>query len=92
MLLYLAATGIITAQTSSWTSALLVLGGYCLAIIAPALVLTIGRVTARSLVDRPLRKLDGWLTLNARSTTLWIVGTAGFLLAATAIQSLGWIS
>ncbi|MFN7149870.1 MAG: GAP family protein [Microthrixaceae bacterium] len=92
MLPYLAATGIITTQTSNWTTALLVLGAYCLAMIAPALVLAIGRVTARGVVDQPLRKLDGWLTRNARSTTLWIVGIAGFFLAATAIQSLGWVS
>lgn len=92
MLPFLAATRIITTTTSNWTTALLVLGGYCLVMITPALLFTIGRVTARNLVDQPLRKLDGWLTRNARSTTLWIVGIAGFFLAATAVQSLGWVS
>lgn len=92
MLPYLAATGIITTKTSNWTTALLILGGYCLVMVGPALVLTMGRITARGLADQPLRKLDRWLTRNARSTTLWIVGIAGFLLAATAVQSLGWVS
>lgn len=92
MLPYIAATSIITTQTSNWTTVLVTLASYCLVMITPALALTAGRMTARSLVQEPLRRLDGWLTRNARSTTLWIVGIAGFFLAATAIQSLGWVS
>ncbi len=59
--------------------------------IAPALVLTAARLLARSLVEAPLQRLDNWLTMNARSTTLWIIGIAGFFLAATAAQDLGWL-
>ncbi|WP_405097893.1 GAP family protein [Micromonospora sp. NBC_01412] len=91
MLPYIAATGIITTQTSTWTTALLLLACYCLVMIAPALALTIARLTARNLIEEPLHRLDEWLTRNTRSTTLWIIGIAGFFLAATAIQSLGWI-
>lgn len=91
MLPYIAATGIITTQTSTWAAALLVLAGYCLVMITPALILMAGRLVARSLMEEPLRRLDAWLTRHARDTTLWIIGIAGFFLAATAVQSLGWI-
>lgn len=91
MLPYLAATGIITTQTADQPTALLVLALYCLVMIAPALVLTAGRLFARRLVEAPLRRLDAWLTRSARSTTLWIIGIVGFLLAVNAVKGLGWI-
>lgn len=89
MLPYIAATGIIASETDTWPEAFLLLAGYCLVMIAPALLLTIGRLTARRLVEQPLTRLDNWLTKSARSTTLWIIGIAGFFLAASAAQSLG---
>lgn len=92
MLPYIAATGIITTQTSTWQAALLILAGYCLVMIAPALVLTTARLTAGRLVEEPLRRLDEWLTRSARGTTLWIIGIAGFFLAASSIHALGWMS
>lgn len=92
MLPYVAATRIITARAQSWTSALLLLACYCLVMITPALTLTLGRLVGQGLIEPPLRRLDAWLTRNARGTTLWIIGIAGFFLAATAIQSLGWIA
>lgn len=91
MLPYLAATGIITDQASTWTSALLLLAVYCLVMIAPAIVLTVARSTFSGAVEGPLRRLDAWLGRHARSTTIWIIGLAGFFLAAAAIQGLGWI-
>ncbi len=90
MLPYIVATGIITTQTTGWPSAATVLAGYCIVMIAPALALTAARFLAKSLVESPLQRLDTWLTDHARSTTLWIIGIAGFFLAATAIQDLGW--
>ena len=92
MLPYLVATGIITAETTGWPAALAVLAGYCLVMITPALVLTAARLVAHPLVEQPLRRLDSWLTAHARSTTLWIIGIAGFLLVATAVQDLGWFN
>lgn len=91
MLPYLVATGIIAAQTPGSPTALLVLAVYCLVMIAPALVLTAGRLLARTVVEAPLQRLDAWLTRHARETTLWIIGIAGFFLAATALQDLGWM-
>ncbi len=92
MLPYLAATGIIASEASDRPEALLLLAAYCLVMITPALILSVGRLLLRDLVLSPLQRLDAWLTRNALSTTLWIIGIAGFFLAATALQTLGWLS
>ncbi|MFD7311780.1 GAP family protein [Promicromonospora sp. NPDC059942] len=88
MLPYLAALGLIGTQGPGWPMSGLWVLGYCLVMIAPALVLTAARLFAARLVERPLRRLDGWLTRNAASTTAWVVGIVGFLVARDAIGRL----
>ncbi|MFD6445040.1 GAP family protein, partial [Promicromonospora sp. NPDC060204] len=88
MLPYLAALGLIGTQGPGWPVSGLWVLGYCLVMIAPALVLTAARLFAARLVERPLRRLDGWLTRNAASTTAWVVGIVGFLVARDAIGRL----
>ncbi|MEV0953403.1 GAP family protein [Promicromonospora sp. NPDC050249] len=88
MLPYLAALGLIGTQGPGWPVSGLWVLGYCLVMIAPALVLTAARVFASRLVERPLGRLDGWLTKNAASTTAWVVGIVGFLVARDAIGRL----
>jgi hypothetical protein len=88
MLPYLAALGLIGTQGPGWPVSGLWILGYCLVMIAPALVLTAARVFASRLVERPLGRLDGWLTKNAASTTAWVVGIVGFLVARDAIGRL----
>lgn len=88
MLPYLAALGLIGTQGPDWPVSGLWILGYCLVMITPALVLTAARVFAARLVERPLRRLDGWLTRNAASTTAWVVGIVGFLVARDAIGRL----
>lgn len=90
MLPYLAAIGIITAEGPGGTGNAGLLAGYCLVMIAPALVLLVGRVVARSALEGPLSRLDKWLTKNAQSTTAWIIGIVGVLLALNAAGELGW--
>jgi Protein of unknown function (DUF2910). len=90
MLPYLTAIGIITAQGPVWPASSVLLLGYCLVMIAPALALTIGRLIAHDALERPLARLDQWLTKHATSTTAWIIGIVGFLLAAHAVFDLGW--
>jgi hypothetical protein len=89
MLPYLAATGIIVAEAPDQASALTVLAGYCLVMLVPALALTSARLFASHIIDGPLRRLESWLSRGARSTTMWIIGIAGFLLAADAFRELG---
>jgi hypothetical protein len=69
---------------------LLWLAGYCLVMITPALVLVALRVVAARLVEGPLRKLDSYLTRTAATTTAWVVGIVGVLLALHASAALGW--
>ncbi|MFD6141617.1 GAP family protein [Promicromonospora sp. NPDC060271] len=88
MLPYLAALGLIGTQGPAWPVSGLWILGYCLVMVAPALVLTAARVFAARLVERPLGRLDGWLTKNAASTTAWVVGIVGFLVARDAIGRL----
>ncbi|MFI2486727.1 GAP family protein [Promicromonospora kroppenstedtii] len=88
MLPYLAALGLIGTQGPGWPTSGLWILGYCLVMILPALVLTAARVFASRLVERPLGRLDGWLTRNAASTTAWVVGIVGFLVARDAIGRL----
>lgn len=88
MLPYLAALGLIGTQGPAWPVSGLWILGYCVVMIAPALVLTAARVFASRLVERPLGRLDGWLTKNAASTTAWVVGIVGFLVARDAIGRL----
>ncbi|WP_454150544.1 GAP family protein [Microbacterium lacticum] len=91
MVPYLAAIGIITSQEVGWSLSALILLGYCVIMIAPALVLTVGRLVARDALERPLSRLDQWLTKHAQATTAWVIGIVGFLLAVNAIASLGWV-
>jgi hypothetical protein len=88
MLPYLAALGLIGTQGPAWPVSGLWIVGYCLVMIAPALVLLAARVFAARLVERPLGRLDKWLTKNAASTTAWVVGIVGFLVARDAIGRL----
>ncbi|MGO1833891.1 MAG: GAP family protein, partial [Actinomycetaceae bacterium] len=90
MLPYLAGIGLITANGPGMPGNLLWLAGYCLVMITPALVLVTLRVVAARLVDGPLRKLDSYLTRTAATTTAWVVGIVGVLLALHASAALGW--
>lgn len=92
MVPYLAAIGIITTQGPGWPGDAALLAGYCLIMIVPALILTIGRILGRSALERPLTRLDHWLTKNAQSTTAWVIGIVGVILGLRALGHLGWIS
>lgn len=88
MLPYLAGIGIITAEGPGFPSNLLLLLGYCFVMILPALLLTCIRIVARSAIEKPLIRLNNWLMRNAQSTTAWIIGIVGFILAAQAASVL----
>jgi cytochrome c biogenesis protein CcdA len=91
MLPYLAAIGIITSEGPGFPVSALILLGYCVVMVTPALLLMAGRLLAARALDKPLRRLDDWLTRNAASTTAWVVGIVGALLAVNAAGSLNWI-
>lgn len=92
MLPYLAAIGLITVESPSWSISSLMLLGYCIIMILPALLLLVGRLFAHRTLEPILIRLDKWLTKNAQSMTAWIIGIVGFLLAANAIYALDWFN
>lgn len=68
------------------------LGGYCLLMIAPALLLLVLRIVAARAVEGPLHRLAGWLSKSGSETTAWIIGIIGFLIARGAASELGLFS
>jgi hypothetical protein len=90
MLPYLAAIGLITKAALPAAEVALVMAGYCLVMILPALVLLAGRMAAGQRIVPLLTRLSDWMT---RSNTIsWIVGIVGFLLARDAAVRLGFLS
>jgi hypothetical protein len=90
MLPYLAAIGIITTSDVGWPASAGVLAAYCVVMVAPALLLLLGRLVAARAVDPLLHRLDRWLTKNAAEMTGWVLGILGVLLALDAMGRLGW--
>ena len=87
MLPYLGATGAITASGIGWPWTALVLAGYCVVMVSPALVLLVARVVAARRVEPVLQRLEAWLTRNASETLSWVVGIVGILLVVHAVRS-----
>lgn len=88
MLPYLGAIGLLAASDLATPARLAVLAAYCLVMIGPALVLLALRVTLRHRVEGGLRRLSGWLERAGGEATAWVLGIAGFLVAADAARTL----
>lgn len=89
MLPYLAALGILGAARLPAAGSGAVLAGYCLVMVAPALVLLAARIVTGPRLQGALTTIDGWATRQGDAALSWIVGIAGFLLARDAVQRLG---
>lgn len=89
MLPYLAGIGLISASGAGWPASAGLILGYCLVMVLPALVLLGARIVARRAIEPVLQRVNAWITKNAASSTAWIVGIVGFLLARDAAQVLG---
>jgi hypothetical protein len=89
MLPYLAAIGLVTTAGlgPAWTTA--AMAAYCLVMVLPALALLGARLVARRAVEPLLERINAWMTKHAASTTAWVVGIVGFLLARDAAGRLG---
>ncbi|WP_229070047.1 GAP family protein [Actinoplanes sp. DH11] len=87
MLPYLGAIGLLTTAALPAGQVAMIMAGYCLVMIVPALLLLVARLTAGQWVTKPLTRISDWM---ANSNTLsWIVGIVGFLLARDAAVRLG---
>lgn len=89
MLPYLVGMGLVAEAGLDGPLRFAALGGYCVVMIAPALVLLALRVVAAPLVQRPLERLAAWLERTAAENTAWIVGIIGFFVARAAASELG---
>ena len=89
MVPYLAGIGLISTSSAEWPVTGVMVAGYCLVMIAPAVVVLVVRVLAARVVEPPLRRFSDWMSAHAASTTAWIVGIVGFLLARDAVLALG---
>jgi len=90
MLPYLAAIGMVTTAALPAAHIVLVMAGYCLVMIAPALLLLVARLTAGRHLIPMLTRLSDWMVRS--NTMAWIVGIVGFLLARDAVVRLGLVS
>lgn len=87
MLPYIAAIGLLTTAELPAAQVALVMAGYCLLMIVPALALLAVRLVSGTRIEPLLRKVSDWM---ANSNALsWIVGIVGFLLARDAAFRLG---
>ncbi|MFK5636032.1 MULTISPECIES: GAP family protein [unclassified Ornithinimicrobium] len=89
MLPYLGAVTLLAAADLPDGVPALALAGYCLVMIAPALLLVLGRTVAAQRVETLLRRLDQWSRRAGGEALLWVAGIAGFLLARDAAVALG---
>lgn len=89
MLPYLGAIALLTAADLGRMTSLLVMAGYCLVMILPALVLLAGRIVAADALEPLLRRVSNWMKSKGGEATAWIVGIIGFLLARDALVHLG---
>jgi Protein of unknown function (DUF2910). len=87
MLPYLAAIGLLATAQLPTGQVILIMAGYCLVMILPALILLATRMALRHRIEPLLQRISRWL---ANSETLaWVVGIVGFLLARDAAFRLG---
>ncbi|UFU06868.1 GAP family protein [Ruania halotolerans] len=89
MLPYLGAVGMLTAADLTATERVLLLTGYCLVMVLPALVLLGGRIAARRMMEPLLTRVSTWMAKSSGETIGWVMGIAGFLLLRDAATRIG---
>ncbi|WP_370185621.1 GAP family protein [Aeromicrobium sp.] len=88
MLPYLAAMGLLSRSGLDRPWQLLVLLGYVVVMVLPALVLLALRLMAARRVEPWLERADAWMTARSGVAVSWIVGLVGFLVGADALSRL----
>lgn len=88
MLPYLAAMGLLSRTGVDRPVQLLVLVGYVLVMVLPALVLLVLRLAAARFVEPWLERADAWMSARTGTMMSWVVGIVGFFVAADALQRL----
>lgn len=89
MLPYLAAIGLLSASGLSLAARGGVLLGYCLVMVAPALVLLAVRLVFRERIVVLLQRVEQWMTKHSREGLAWVLFLLGLYLAGGALRALG---
>ncbi|AEB47916.1 GAP family protein [Micromonospora maris] len=89
MLPYLGALGLLSTSGLDMPAVVALLGGYCLVMVLPAVVLLGARLAWPRLVEPVLARLNAWIVRSSGSMLGWVLGIAGFLIARDAAVRLG---
>ncbi|MGQ5260657.1 GAP family protein [Micromonospora sp. ZYX-F-536] len=84
MLPYLAAVGLLATSEVGSATVVVLLAGYCLVMVLPAVLLLAARVARPALVEPVLARLNAWISTKAGSAFGWLLGIVGFLVARDA--------
>lgn len=90
MLPFLAAVGLITAADLPAPGVVVVVLGYVLVMVLPALLLLGGRLLLGRRVQAVLDRLAGWMDRHAGGAGLWAAAIVGLVLLQDARLALGW--
>lgn len=88
MLPYLAAMGLLSRSDLDRPVQLLVLVGYVVVMVLPALLLLGLRLAAAGVVEPWLVRADAWMSERSGAAAGWMVGLVGFFIGADALQRL----
>ena len=88
MIPYLAAIGLLTASEPSLVGRSLVLFGYCLLMIAPALLLLATRILLHGHVSPILTKLEASLSRNSNGVIAWVISLVGLSMIFDSLNAL----
>lgn len=88
LLPYLAGIGLVAVEDPGLPAAPAMILFYCLVMITPALLLLAGRILARRALERPLQRLEGFLSRHANGTVALILFLLGLWLGLGALGGL----
>lgn len=91
MVPYLAAVGLLTAAEVGGPLRVLLLTGYVVVMVLPALVLLGVRLALGSRVETPLQLVSAWMSRHLDGVLSWVLAIIGFLLARDAVVRLALI-
>lgn len=88
LLPYLAGIGLVASHAPQPPGSVGMILFYCVVMILPALVLLGGRLVAHRLLERPLRRLEAFLSRHANGTIAVILFLVGLFLGLNALDGL----
>lgn len=88
MIPYLAAIGLLTTSELSLAGRGALLLGYCLVMIAPALLLLAARLLLHDHVAPILKKLEAFLSRNANEAMAWVMFLVGLYMVGDSLSAL----